>query len=709
MLLNKSQIKNSRNKFNKKDNQGQSSVFKPFVRKTTAAILCFILLIANVQADKATINQKETDIGVFIEMVSRLTGKTFIVDPRVRNKKITVIAQHEMDEEEIFALFLSVLKVHQFSAVETGGIYKIEQLQTAKQDSVDVYTEGKKYSGDQLVTRVIKVDNVDVSQLVPLLRTLIPQQGHMAQYKPTNVIVIHDSAANLERIVKIIRKIDKESNEEIQVIEIEHASATEIVRILESLEKQNGGGKKSDANKPKFVADERTNSILLSADKKASMRLRALIAQLDSPQKNSGNTKVRHLRYAKAEDLATLIEGVADSIETEDAKKKGGKSRRGGSNKAYSIKAHAETNSLVITAPPDIMKSIDSVINQLDIRRQQVHVEAIIVEISESLNKELGVQWISEAGIVNFSNTNPSATNLIAGLITNRGQEGTTTTTIVDGVPVTQTTPNQGDNGAGLGQAIAGMTGALFGFSNDKSWAGLLKLLATDTESNVLSTPSLTTLDNEEAVISIGQEIPVITGSQLGTGNANPFQSVDRLDVGIKLKITPQINEGNAVVLKIEQEVSGIAGSTAVDIITNKRQITTTVLVNSGQTIVLGGLIDNDIQESTQKVPLLGDIPWLGNLFKSSATTKRKTNLMVFIRPVIITDTGDISSISSKKYDYMRTLQLDQKLRGISLMPFTEPEVLPEWDGSLALPPSYDKSKQQNEAEDLSEKNETHN
>ncbi len=675
------------------NSKGKAAVVKSITSTVITLALSFTLLVSSVQADKATLNQKETDIGVFIEMVSRLTGKTFIVDPRVRNKKITVIAQHEMDEDEIFALFLSVLKVHQFSAVETDGIYKIEQLQTAKQDSVDVYTEGKKYPGDQLVTRVIKVDNVDVGLLVPLLRTLIPQQGHMAQYKPTNVIVIHDSAANLERIVQIIRKIDKESNEEIEVIELQHASATEVVRILESLEKQSGSAKKAEANRPKFVADERTNSILLSAEKKASMRLRALIAQLDSPQKNSGNTKVRHLKYAKAEELATLLEGVAETIETKDGKKAATSSRRN-SDKEYSIKAHTETNSLVITAPPDIMKSFDSVINQLDIRRQQVHVEAIIVEISESLNKELGVQWISDKGIINYSNTSPSITSLAAGVLAYNGQSqgSAVTTTAPDGTITTTEPSGNGDNGAAIGQVISGLTGALFGFTDGDSWAGLLKLLSTDTESNVLSTPSLTTLDNEEATISIGQEIPVITGSQLGSGNANPFQSVNRLDVGIKLKITPQINEGDAVVLTIEQEVSGIAGATAVDVITNKRQINTTVLVNSGQTIVLGGLIDNDVQESEQKIPILGDIPWLGRLFSSTGTSKRKTNLMVFIRPTIISGAGASDAISSEKYNYMRALQEDKKMRGIGLMPMTDPELLPEWDDSLSLPPSYDES-----------------
>lgn len=666
--------------------------------KAVLLALGLILSAPSLFAAKATLNLKETDIEVFIESVSRITGKTFIIDPRVKNKKVTVISQHEMDEDEIFALFLSVLQVHQFSAVETNGIYKIEQLQAAKQDSVPVFTEGgKQYHGDQVITRVIKVDNIDVGQLVPLLRTLVSTQGHMAQYKPTNVMVIHDTAANLERIVKIIRQIDKESNEEIEVIPLRHASASEVVRILESLEKQSGQQKGPTTNKPKFVADERTNSILLSADKKASLRLRALIARLDSEIDNNGNTKVIYLKYANAEELATLLEGVGESIEAEEGKDKG-KARRG-NNKGYSIKAHTETNSLVITAAPDVMRSFESVINQLDLRRKQVHVEAIIVEISDSKVKELGVQWATKAGIVNFTNSSPSIGEVAGGFIANRGQEGTTTVSFPDGVRTEVTTPDQGDNGAALGQVLAGVTGALFGFTDEKSWAGLLKALATDTDSNVLSTPSLTTLDNEEASISIGQEIPVITGSTLGNNNSNPFQSVDRKDVGIKLKITPQINEGDAVRLTIEQEVSSIAGATGADIVTNKRQITTTVLAGNGQTIVLGGLIDDDIQESAQKVPVLGDIPLIGNLFSSRATTKIKRNLMVFIRPTIISDASGFDDISSRKYNYMRAQQLDWQQRGVSLMPSTDSAVLPKWNDELALPPSFEETMKKHDLE----------
>jgi general secretion pathway protein D len=649
-----------------------------------------------VSAASATLNLKETDIQVFIESVSRITGKTFIIDPRVKNKKVTVISQHEMDEDEIFSLFLSVLQVHQFSAVENNGVYKIEQLQSAKQDAVPVYVEGgKEYSGDQIITRIIKVDNVDVGQLMPLLRSLISTQGHMAQYKPTNVMVLHDTAANINRIVKLIRQIDKESNEEIEVIQMQYAAASEIVRILESLEKQSGQAKGAAITNPRFVADERTNSILLSADKKTSMRLRALIARLDSETDNNGNTRVIHLKYAKAEELATLLEGVGESIESDDAKDKAKSSR--GNNKEYSIKAHEDTNSLVITATPDIMKSFESVIRQLDTRPLQVHVEAIIVEISDSKLKGLGVQWATEAGIVNFTNSNPSMGSVLGGVIANRGQDGTTTVSFPDGVRTEITTPNQGDNGLALGQALAGATGALFGFTDGKSWAGLIQALATDTDSNVLSTPSLTTLDNEEALISIGQEIPVITGSTLGNNNSNPFQQVDRKDVGIKLKITPQINEGDAVRLTIEQEVSSVAGAAGADIVTNKRQINTTVLANNGQTIVLGGLIDDNIQESVQKIPLLGDLPLIGSLFSSKTTKKDKRNLMVFIRPTIINDDASFDRISSKKYNYMRAQQLDWKQRGISLMPATDATVIPQWDERLALPPSFDAAKAKEE------------
>lgn len=682
----------------------------PFNKQLLAALLLVLGLVFSAQvtvAGNAVLNLKDTDIEVFIESVSRITKKTFIIDPRVRNKKVTVISQHEMNEDEIFALFLSVLQIQGFSAVEVNGAYKIQQLQEMKQDAVPVYEEGDTgFKGDQIITRIIKVYNVDVGQLVPLLRTLVSTQGHMAQYKPTNVMVLHDTAANVERIVKLIQQIDKESNEEIEVIPLVHASATEVVRILDNIEKQKGQAKGATANESRFVADERTNSILLNADQKNVLRLRALIAQLDSEMKTNGNTKVVYLKYAKAEELAALLEGVGESLEKEETKE--APKRRGGNDKGYSIKAHEETNALVISAAPDLMRSFESVIAQLDLRRKQVHVEAIIVEISDSRVKELGVQWATTAGLVNFSNTSPSIAQVGAGVLSYHGIDQPGTTVSVDGTTTTNPSQSTGDNGAALGQVLAGATGALFGFTDNKSWAGLLKALATDTDSNVLSTPSLTTLDNEEASISIGQEVPIITGSTLGGNNSNPFQQIQRKDVGIKLKITPQINEGDAVRLTIEQEVSSIAGATGADIVTNKRQINTTVLAGNGQTIVLGGLIDDNIQESAQKVPLLGDIPIIGSLFSSNATNKIKRNLMVFIRPTIVSDPAGFDEISSRKYNYMRAQQVDWQQRGISLMPATDATVLPAWDDQLALPPSFEETlKQHDLSNDANSKDES--
>ena len=654
-------------------------------------------------AEKATINLKDTDIVVFIETVSRLTGKTIVLGERVKNnKKVNVISQEPLNEEEIWSLFLTVLKLNGFGAVEDGNIVKILQDQEAKADAAVVYSGGgTQLPSDQQVTRVIKVDNVDVSQLMPVLRQLIPQKMHMGQVRATNVILLHDSKANVDRIVKVIKQIDHESNEEIEVIELKRAAASEVVRILETLQKQNAQ-KDVASSQPRFVADERTNSILLSAEKKDSIRLRALIARLDSETDDSGNTKVIYLNYAKAPEVAQLLEGVAESIESEDPK---AQSQRRSGPKAYSIRAHEDTNALVITAQPDILKSFESVIRQLDIRRAQVHVEAIIVEISENRAKALGVQWLFggsgkiPGGLTNFSNTGAPITGVASGVAAQRGQE-TGGEAIFDNngnVIGTNPTRRTGDNGAALAQILGGLQGLALGVAGtnsagDVEWAALIQALGSDTDSNVLSTPSITTLDNEEASISIGQEVPIVTGSALGNNNSNPFTTVDRKDVGIQLKITPLINEGNSVRLQIEQEVSSVAGTTGQDIVTNKRQINTTVQVNDGGMVVLGGLIDENIQESSSKVPLLGDIPLLGTLFSSERTTKVKRNLMVFIRPRILRDEDSIHELSSRKYNFIRAKQLDMRADGVSLMDDDDTPLLNEWDESLSLPPSFEES-----------------
>lgn len=649
-----------------------------------------------VDAGQAILNLKDADIRVVIEQVSKLTGKTFVLDPRVQGQKITILSQHMMDEKEIYDTFLTILKVYGFAAVETNGIVKIVQEQTARQDSVPVAgpESSKRYRGDEMITRVIKVEHVDANQLVPVLRVLVPQQGHMAPYARTNVLVINDSAANIERLVEIIRQIDKASEEEVEIIPLKHASADEIVRILENLDRQ--GAKAEDPiNKPRFTADVRTNSILLSAAGKARLKLRGMIAQLDQPVASGGNTKVIYLHYAKAEDVAKVLTGVSQQLEKqEEGKKSEGGGGRGRNGENFSIDSHEDTNALVITAPPDMMRSLEAVIRQLDIRRAQVHVEAMIVEISDNKAKELGVQWLfadrsddatRPLGVINYTNTGPGIGQIAGAALQQRGQEGTSTTVIApDGTRTTTTTPSNGDNGAALGQVLGSLQGMGMGLGRIKdngfSFAAFIRALGSNTDSNVLSMPSVTTLDNEEAEFLAGQEVPVITGSTLGGNNQNPFQQVDRKEIGIKLKLKPQINEGDAVKLTIEQEVSNIAGTTGVDIITNKRSIKNSVLVEDGDTIVLGGLVDDDVQESVQKVPILGDIPLLGHLFKSQKSTKVKRNLLVFIRPTIIRDAESMSQLSARKYDSMRKVQLEAQDDGINLMPGEDTALMPEWE-----------------------------
>ncbi len=682
-------------------------------RKLAAIGLIFSLLLP-LAAWSAQMNMRDADMRELVEAVSRITGKTMILDPRVKTIKVTVLSQTDMNEEEIYSLFLSILEVHGLAAVESDGVIKILQEQNAKTEPVPVVKgNSQRYSTDSLITKVIRVQNVNAQELFPILRQLVSQQGgHLAGVRGSNIILIHDRAGNVRKIEQLIEDIDRETNEEIEVIALNHASATEIVRIMENLGKrdaqQQGGIVGAE---PKFVADERTNSILLSADNRSRLRLRALISQLDTPLSDTGNTRVFYLKYAKAPELSDVLGGVGESIEAEEAKG-ASPATRGPGNKSFSIEAHEDTNALVITAPPDLMRSFESVIRQLDIRRNQVHVEALIVEISDVKAKELGVQWLFShgeddvpVGVFNFNNTGPGIVDLGGAALANRGTDGTSTTVIApDGTVTTTSTPNVGDNGQALAQVLSGVVGSAIGLGNISktgfSWVAFIKALGTNTDSNILSQPSLTVLDNEEAEFNVGQEIPIITGSALGDNNSNPFTTVDRKDVGILMKLTPQINEGDAVRLDIEQEVSSIAGTTATDIITNKRKVKTSVLVNDGGMVVLGGLIDDDIQLSGQKVPLLGDIPVLGHLFKSERTQKTKRNLMIFIHPTIIRDDSRMAQISSRKYNYMRGQQIEMQNKGISLMPSETSRVMPRWDESMALPPNFDEFMETEESQE---------
>lgn len=641
-----------------------------------AWVLAALLAPAAARAEPVTLNLKDADIGAVIGTISEITGKNFIVDPRVKGK-ITIISSRPMESDEVYQVFLSVLDVYGFSAVPSGKVVKIIPDANAKQIAVPTTDDGSPGRGDEFVTRVIELRNVSAAQLVPILRPLVPQQGHLAAYVPSNMLIIADRASNINRLVNLINRIDLPSSEEIEIVPLQHASAAEIVRIMTTLAQQDkarGGGAPTDPEaSPVLIADERTNSVLIGGGKSSRLRLRALISHLDTPLQTQGNTRVIYLRYAQAKDLVPVLTGVSSSVE-QQGKAPGQAAASPANNLPVNIQADESSNSLVITAPPHIFNALEGVIKQLDIRRAQVMVEGVIAEVSSNLNNQLGIQWIADGtpggngpvGITNFSNAGASITNIAGAVATN--------------------------NFGALG--LSGLALGVGRFnSNDVNFAAVLQALKSDGSTNILSTPSLVTLDNEEAEIVVGQEVPFVTGSFTSTGTGsgsvtNPFQTISRKNVGITLKVKPQINEGDAVKLDIEQTIDSLSTAAgAVDLITNTRSIKTSIIVDDRQVVVLGGLIRDDVQESIQKVPLLGDIPLLGWLFRSKSATKGKTNLMVFLQTSILRDELMMNRLTGSKYNYIRDIQLGVREKGLLMMPKEEAPVMPALDDLLALPP----------------------
>ncbi len=661
--------------------------------------LTFTSISQPVYAAEYSPNFKNTEISEFIYVVGKNLNKTIIIDPNVRGK-INVRSYDLLSEAQYYQFFLNVLQVYGYAVVEMpSGVMKVVREKTAKTSGLPVIDDDR-FDGDEMITRVVPVYNVSVRELSPLLRQLIDQAGggNVVSYDPSNVIMLTGHAVVINRLVQIIERVDKAGDQEVEIIKLKYASASEMVRIIESINKTQGKTSTPANLIPRVVADDRTNSVIISGDPKARLRLSDLVKRLDKELETTGNTRVIYLNYAKAEDLVKVLKGVSESIKAEE--NAGNTKTRSTSNRDISIDAHEDSNALVITAEPDMMRSLEEVIRQLDIRRAQVMVEAIIVEVFEGDGAQLGVQWATEqGGGQQFTNgTVPIGT---LGVAIRRAEDKTTTVTTnnnQNGTPIETTNVIQGDLTA-LGSVLGGLNGTMFGVVQD-GWGAVLQAVSTDTNSNILAKPHMTTMDNEEAFFIVGQEVPIITGAAAGANNSNPFQTVDRKEVGIKLKVTPQINEGTAVQLMIEQEVSSVSGATAVDISINKREIKTTVLVDDKGTVVLGGLIDEDVQESVSKVPLLGDIPILGALFKSTRTDKRKRNLMVFIRPTIIRDGVTMNKISNRKYNYIRAEQLKRQADGIPLMPFSEAPQLEEWDESMALPPSFEEYMEQTQAQD---------
>ena len=670
------------------------------------------LMSSPLSSEEYAASFKNTDINEFIQVVGRNLEKTIIIDPNVRGK-IDVRSYDVMNEEQYYQFFLNVLEVYGFAVVEMeSGVLKVIRDKDAKTSSLPVLDRDTRGSGDTMVTRVVPVENVSVRELAPLLRQLNDQSGGgmVVSYDPSNVIMMTGRSETVQRLVEIIERVDQAGDQDVDMVSLEYASASEIVRIAQSLYEKNNEGVPALLI-PKIVADERSNSVIVSGEPRARSRVVKLIKQLDQDLKTEGNTRVFYLKYAKAPEVVEVLKNVSSSIqaEVEQQTSTGNNSqrRRSSGNETVSISPHEPTNSVVITAQKDMLASLEKVIRELDIRRAQVQVEAIIVEIMEGDSVDFGVQWISEdGGMVQYNNGNQVPIgSLAAGAYQARERPGTTTTRITDGgVEVTTTEPDEPGDISLLANLLGSVNGMMFGtIQND--WAAVVQAVTQDARSNILATPSIVTVDNEEASFLVGQEVPTISGSTTGDNNDNPFQTVDRTEIGIKLKVTPQINEGDAVQMTIEQEVSSLSGATAVDVIINKRELKTTVMADDGETIVLGGLIDEDVQESVSKVPLLGDIPILGKLFSSTSTSKQKRNLMVFIRPTIVRDGNRMRDLSSAKYNYIRALQLDERSRGISLMPTEETPLLNDWDNKLTLPPGFDEYLEKKGKESSDDKN----
>ena len=621
------------------------------------------LLPAAARADEYTVNFEDTEVIELIRFVADITGRTFLIDPRIKGR-VQVISSQPVNEEELYDLFLAILDVQGFTAVHMeSGVINIVPEQAARTAPGPV---GKGTTGRdnfEIVTQVLPLKNIAANKLVSVIRPLLPQQSHLAAYPPTNSIIISDSAANITKLMKVIDQLDIDTGGQLDIVDLQYADAEEIIRLIKALETKDA---KEKGDSLIMTADNRTNSILLQGPKQERQKILELISQLDAPIGRVGNARVLYLKYAEAEKLAPVLNKVIENLQ----KREGGSGRSG--QKAR-VEADDATNSLIITADNEIMQALELIISRLDIRRAQVLVEAIVVEVRDDNDRDLGFEYLfADADHGVFSSGGGGASTLRA--LTLAANESDDTRSLLESL-------------AGSAASIEGQVFALGDLNdNDRLFGAILTALHENSEANILSTPSLLTLDNTEASIVVGQNVPFITGSYVGNNNAsvNPFQTITRRDVGITLKVTPHINEGDTVLLDLEQEVSSVTSiGGATDVVTNQRKISTTVLAGDGEIVVLGGLLTDSVEEGSSKIPVLGDLPLLGFLFRSSSVDVDKTNLLIFIRPIIIRTTEKARAESSRRYRNIRKKQLQKRAQGIDFLTEEEIPLLPEWAAQL--------------------------
>jgi general secretion pathway protein D len=674
-----------------------------YARKTILACTVSAMISFSAFAqDTVMLNFVNADIPSVVKAIGAHTGKNFIIDPRVTGN-MNIISQSPVSKDLAYQILLSALRVHGFAVIDERGVVKIVPEADAK-TSGPVVGRGMQVSGDRIVTQVFTLQNESAAQLATVLRPLVAPNNFIGAYPGNNTLVITDYAENVKRIARIIASIDVPTSTDLQMIKLQYASAVDVGALLSRLMPETAANPANPGAPAKLAigVEPRTNSLLLRADTPALVtRVKALVAGIDIPTAANGNIYVVYLRNAEAtkmaETLRGLLSGAASSASSSQSTTTSNTSASAasGANSAASassaptqinstIQAYPSTNSLVITAPDHVYNSLRAVIDKLDARRAQVFVEALIVEVSSSVASEFGIQWQDISGL------NRTGTQVIGG--TNFGTRG-------GGTNIIDAASNITSLGGGLNLGLVRGTVRVNGV-DILSLGALARALEADQKNNVLSTPNILTLDNEEAKIVVGQNVPFVTGSYSTTGTSStatsPFQTIERKDVGLTLRVTPQVTEGGTVKLKVFQEVSSVVPTASniksADLITNKRSVENTVLADDGQIIVIGGLIQDDTKNNDSKVPILGDIPYLGNLFKYKTRNRDKTNLMIFLRPYVLRDGKAANQLTGERYDYIRNEQSNALRDAESLLPPAGGALLPALPNSAPatspLPPT---------------------